>query len=298
MTFSLPLLASGMTALGVVALVWLVAGDRREAGRPGPLSLRDAELAASVGTRAVRPAVRWLARRARRLTPLGLIEAMDRRVKLAGMEERFSLERALALKFAVALFGLVLGLLTIAAGARAIGLGLIVLGYFAVDGVMLSRAQERQKQIQRELPDALDQLTISVEAGLGFEAAMERASRHSGPLAYELSRTLGEIQLGLSRREAMAHLVTRTDVQDLRRFVAALVHAEGFGVPLARVLRTQAADLRDKRRQRAQERAARIPVLLSFPLVFFVLPATFVVLLVPAFIQIINALGGELPGVP
>lgn len=293
---TLTLLWAAMIALGLVVFVWAIAGSRRESPARtvgAGADLRAIELQRGVGVRAVTPALRWFSVRARRITPIGLIEFVDRQIVLAGVQDRFPLERALAVKFFTTLLGIAAAVASwILLDWRWLAGLLVVLGYFVVDLVLYSRGQERQKVIERELPDTLDQLTISVESGLGFESAMERASRREGPLAKEMARALAEIQLGSSRREAMLHMVDRTEVGDLRRFVAAMIHAEGFGVPIGSVLRTQAADLRDKRRQRARERAQRIPVLLVFPLIFFIFPSILVILVGPAFIRILEDLFG------
>jgi tight adherence protein C len=131
-----------------------------------------------------------------------------------------------------------------------------------------------------------------VEAGLGFEGAIERVVKAgSGPLNDELRRVLLEMQLGASRADALRHLADRTDVPDLKSFVFAIVQSEAYGLPIAKVLRVQASELRDKRRQRAEERALKIPVLLIFPLAFGIFPALFIVLLGPAAIRIFRDLG-------
>ena len=290
------LIWSALIAFGAVVFLWAIAGNRTEksvrtVGHGA--DLRAIEMQRGVGTRAVTPTLRWFGLRARRFTPIGLIEFLDRQVTLAGVREKFPLERALATKFFTTLLGIAVAVVTWRVlDYRWTALVLAVLGYFLVDLLLWSRGRERQKTIEKEMPDTMDQLTISVESGLAFEGALERASRREGPLAYEIGRTLGEIQLGSSRREAMLSMVDRTEVGDLRRFVAAMIHAEAFGVSIAAVLRAQAADLRDKRRQRAQEKAQRIPILLIFPLIFFIFPAIFVVLIGPAFIRILEELFG------
>lgn len=292
----MPFLYAAMISIGLVIFVWAIAGTRREtparaAGTDA--DLRSIEMQRGLGSRAITPSLRWFSLRARRITPIGLIEFVDRQIVLAGVQDSFPLERALAVKFFTTLAGIAGGVAAwIFLDWRWLAVLIGVLGYFVVDLILWSRGRERQQTIEKELPDTLDQLTISVESGLGFEAAMERAARREGPLAREMGRALTEIQLGSSRREAMLHMVDRTEVPDLRRFVSAMIHAEGFGVPIASVLRTQAADLRDKRRQRARERAQRIPVLLVFPLVFFIFPSIFVVLIGPAFIRILADLFG------
>ena len=154
---------------------------------------------------------------------------------------------------------------------------------------MYSRAKERSQQIGLELADTLDQMTIAVEAGLGFDAAMVRAARNGkGPLAEELVRTLQDIQMGRSRRQAYEALAQRTEAADLRRFVRAVIQADAYGISIADVLRTQAAEMRVKRRQRAEEKAMQIPVKVIFPLILCILPTLFIVLLGPAVLQIVH----------
>jgi tight adherence protein C len=163
------------------------------------------------------------------------------------------------------------------------------------DFLASQRADARRRRIQQELPDTMDQLTIAVEAGLGFEAALLRvAHQGTGPLAEELRRTMQDIQLGMARSEALEALGSRTSVTDLQRFVAAIRQAERYGLPVANVLRTQAAELRDKRRQRAEEHAMKIPVKVLFPLIFCILPTLFVVILGPGAIRFMQTggLGG------
>ena len=166
--------------------------------------------------------------------------------------------------------------------------------YVVPELLLYSRGQERQQAISLELADTLDQMTIAVEAGLGFEAAMSRAGRNGrGPLAEELVRTLQDIAVGQPRREAYLALAERTAVPDLRRFIRAVVQADAYGVSIADVLRTQAAEMRLKRRQRAEEKAMQIPVKVIFPLILCILPTLFIVLLGPAALDIAAAFGGE-----
>ncbi len=145
------------------------------------------------------------------------------------------------------------------------------------------KAAERQEVILRDLPDTIDLLAISVEAGLGFEAALGVVCEHfDSALADEFSRTLQEMELGLPRREALQGLKRRTDVPDLSNFVLALTQADALGMPVGRVLKTQASEMRSKRRQWAREKAGKLPVKILFPLVLFVFPPIFVVILGPA----------------
>lgn len=164
-------------------------------------------------------------------------------------------------------------------------------GAFALPDLVLSRrASERQSQIERELPDLLDQMVVSVEAGLGFEAAMSRvAKQNEGALPHELQRVLPDVRFGMSRRDAFTKLLKRTDSSDLKQFVNALTQAERLGMPLADVLRVQADEMRKKRRMRAEETALKIPVKLVFPLLLCILPALFVVIIGPAIIRVADS---------
>jgi tight adherence protein C len=170
-----------------------------------------------------------------------------------------------------------------------------VLMFFAPDIVISARATERQRNILFALPDTLDQMTICMEAGLAFEAAMARASHsNSGPLAQEMVHTLQEIQVGVGRRDALSALAKRSDVTDLRHFVTAVLQAERYGVPIARVLNDQAAELRLRRRQRAEEAARKLPLKLIFPLILFIMPPLFIIVVGPAALQLMDSLSGGL----
>lgn len=209
--------------------------------------------------------------------------------------DSFALERVLVLKFVLGALGFVISLVFFSdlPGLQrlAVTVFFVGLGFFIPDAVIARRGRDRQAQIQLELPDTLDQLTMSVEAGLGFEAALARASQTGdGPLAQEFNRTIREVQLGVPRDDALRQLSERTDVADLDSFVLAVVQSEKYGIGIGSVLRVQAEELRDKRRERAEERALKIPVLIIFPLAFCIFPAIFIVLLGPAAIQIYESL--------
>lgn len=262
-----------------------------------PNDLRLAVLEQSAHDRMITPALAALARRARRFTPDGVIEKLERRAFLAGLADSWPTERLLAVKAAL---GLAMGLAGTLAFLSNPGLmtailtGLLFLGgFFTPDFLMDVKAKERQGAIERQLPDVLDQITICVEAGLGFEAAMARVAENAGPLPQEIGRTLQDIQIGVSRDSALKNMLDRTDVLDLRTFVHAFVQAERYGIPIAQVLRIQSGEMRDKRKMKAEERAMKMPVKIVFPVVLCILPALFVVVAGPAVVRLSHtSLGG------
>ena len=162
-------------------------------------------------------------------------------------------------------------------------------GYVLPNILLYNAGQKREKLMRNALPDAMDLLTISVEAGLGFDAAVSRVAKNGdGPLDQEFARLLQEMQLGIGRVEAMRAMAERTSLADLKSFCLAMVQADSLGIPIARVLRIQSSEMRTKRRQRAEEKAQQVPVRIMIPLVLFILPCLFIVILGPAGIQIAN----------
>ncbi len=299
MPIPIPVLVACL-AIGIsvpLALASVLQGRTRSAtaGDGNFTDLRTVDLSRSPLERVLRPAVAALARRARRLTPKGWVASLERRITLAGAELSWPIERVLAVKTLAGIGGTLAIVGTLRAGRGTTWLiASIVLGvgaYFVPDLILGGRAKERQQEIEVALADTLDQVTISVEAGLAFEGALARAARSGeGALAIELMRTLQEMQLGASRQEALRNLANRTEVPDLRTFIFAVIQAEGYGLPIAQVLRVQAAELRDKRRMRAEEKALKVPVKIIFPLVACIFPSLFIVLLGPAAIRIWRAL--------
>ncbi|MEW1809501.1 type II secretion system F family protein [Pseudarthrobacter phenanthrenivorans] len=228
-----------------------------------------------------------------RVTPKGYVAWLDKLLARAGRPAQLPLPRLLIAKPALALLVAILGILVIknnlTPSASLFVVLAAVLAYFVPDILVHGRGAERQKAIELELPNTLDQMLISVEAGLGFEAAMARAGQNGkGPLAFELMRTLQDMQVGRSRREAYEALATRTDVPDLRSFVRSVVQADIYGIAIAKVLRTQAKQMRVKRRQRAEEKAMKLPVKVLFPLMFAILPVLFIVIIGPAAINVMK----------
>lgn len=288
-----------------VPLLWWAVGSARGtsqavarnlAGGVTPISdLRQIALGRSMTDRAVLPAVRTVAGWAQKLTPTAWVRNLEHRITLAGEQGRWPIERLLALKLTLGLIGAAGSLVLI--GARLAPLPILaagtfgIVGYFLPDLFFRAKASERQKLIRLALPDTIDQITISVEAGLGFDSALDRVGRAgNGPLAEELIRTLQEIHVGVPRDDALRNLVVRTDVGELRHFVFAIIQAENYGIPIADALRVQSGELREKRRQAAEERALKIPVKLVFPLLFCIFPTLFVVLVGPATIRIVRML--------
>lgn len=263
----------------------------------GRVDLRSSQLAIPALSRILIPAGQWLARLSRRLSPAEAYERLEQELVWAGNPRGWDVERVMALKILTPLAAgggvLILTLLADLPG------GLVLLstvlfaaaGWYAPEWVIRSRAQERQHEIQLALPDSLDLMAITVQAGLAFDAALTRVARNvKGPLGQELYRVVQEIQLGKSRAEALRDLGDRTNVEDLRGFVGAMVQAEAFGIPIARVLNVQSREIRIRRRQRAEEAAQKLPVKIVFPVVLTIFPALFVVLLGPAAIDIYDTI--------
>ena len=273
-------------------LFWAFAGKTATARRPGYTAdqitdLRSVVLQQGTGERVVGPVFRTLGARARRFTPAGMVDKLETRVIHAGMQAEWPVERVLAAKFLMAFLGLVFAYLLVGTGNLFFLILAPVGGFYLPDFIVSGRASERNTLIERQLPDILDQMTVSVEAGLGFDAAMSRVvAEDSGPLVDELGRAMQDVQFGVPRIEAMRGILERTDCSDLKHFILALGQAERLGMPLAKVLRIQAKEMRMKRRQRAEEQALKTPVKLVFPLVLCILPSLFVVILGPAAIRI------------
>jgi len=263
---------------------------------------RDAELLVPLADRALLPVLHGLTSVGRRFTPMGYVEKVRQKFVYAGEATPDVVDRFLAIR-AVTAFGAVVaffavfvfGLLPLAPGlaTNATG-GLIIFALLAgPDAVLNRKVQERQHGIQVMLPDVLDLLTISVEAGLGFEQAMDRViDSVPGPLTDEFARMLGETRAGASRADAMRAMDERCNVAELRSFVLAILQADTFGVSIGRVLRAQSEEMRIKRRQLAQEKAQKAPVKMLIPMVFCIFPALFVVVLGPAALNIRDSFGG------
>ncbi|WP_426299045.1 type II secretion system F family protein [Arthrobacter sp. R-11] len=248
---------------------------------------------------AARPAnaAQWLSGMSRQLVPGSYIAWLDKQLAGAGRPKDWPLGRILMVKPLMALSGAFLGVLLFlgdpSAGKALLGFAAAALAYFVPDILIRSNAQKRREAMKLALPNALDQMLISVQAGLGFEAAMARAAENGkGPLADEFIRTLQDIQVGRSRKEAYLDLSERVDVRDVRSFVRAVVQADAYGIAIAKVLKAQAQEMRLKRRQRAEEHAMKIPVKILFPLITCIFPALLVIILGPAVLSIAKMFEG------
>jgi tight adherence protein C len=247
----------------------------------------------------------WARTLARRLSPASTAGALQHRLDVAGNPGRWTTDRVLAAKgfglVGLAVVGAVYGLL-IAHDVPLAVLGFVVgglAGFFVPDLLLYNAGLRRQARIQLALPDSLDMLTVCMEAGLGFDAALAQVSRNtSGPLASEFTRVLQEMQIGQARGDALRGMLSRTTVRELRVFVAALVQAGDLGIPIAKVLREQAGEMRIRRRQHAEEQAQKVPVKIMFPLVTCLFPALMVVVIGPGILQIAHALFHVNVGLP
>jgi tight adherence protein C len=234
---------------------------------------------------------------ARKYTPVGLVEKLERNYMLAGRPESTNVPKMLSLKIIFGVVGLVIGLYMFTTNDGILGKILLLAaplgGYFAPDILINGQAKRRQEEIQYSLPDLLDQITISIESGTSFENALSRAGQSGeGPLADEVVRTVQDIGLGVSRRDAYDALVKRTDVEELRSFVRAIVQGEEFGVPVSEIVRDQAQQMRVARRLRAEGKANQVPVKMLMPLMVTILPVLFMIILGPAIIGAAAAFRG------
>jgi tight adherence protein C len=258
-------------------------------------NVRDQELLNPVRERVLSPALRALTDIGRRITPVGFVDSVRQKFVYSGNPsadavDRFLAEQVIAVVVAFVLIVLVFVRKPVSGTTFWMVIGfLIAIALLGPTATLNRKVQERQVALRNKLPDILDLLTISVEAGLGFEQALDRTvSAVPGPLSEEFGRMLGEVRAGASRADAMRSLETRTNVPEIRSFVLAILQADTFGVSIGRVLRAQADEMRIKRRQIAQEQAQKAPVKMLIPMVFCIFPALFVIVLGPAVLRIVN----------
>ncbi len=262
-------------------------------------SLEDVELSMSFQDRVVVPIVRWIADISSKLTPEKQIQETRRQIELAGMAGQIEPAIFFAFRVIAAVFlplGAFFVFFVASTGffgpvmSAAFTIGSAIVGFFLPNLWLSSKISKRQESIVRALPDALDLLTICVEAGLGFDSAMGKVfEKWDNDLALAFGRVLREIQLGKGRREALKDMSDRMDVPDVTSFIAAIVQADSLGVSMSQILRVQSDQMRVKRRQRAQEKAQAAPIKMMLPLVFLIFPSLWIVLLGPAAIKVLES---------
>ncbi len=262
------------------------------------MSAVEQELAKPFAERVVRPWLHRLARIAERMTPRGSAENVDGKLNAAGRPWHLNAREFTGLRVLSIMVFLVPGFVALRGIDGSILMRMAAAGLCIFVGVMLPdfmlarAAGERKAQIRRTLPDTLDLLMVSVEAGLGLDAAIQKVTEKlQGPLADEMRQALQEMRLGKLRMEALRSMAQRSQVAELSMFVAAVYQADQLGVSISRVLKIQGQTLRSQRTQRAREVAAKLPIKMLFPLIFFIFPALFVVILAPGAIQAAKALG-------
>jgi tight adherence protein C len=264
----------------------------RRAATYGRMEVRSEAQGETFHDRFLAPLREWLAGWALKANPRLSVDSIAMKLLAAGVGRRISPTGFLAIKGGAALGGLVLGTMI---GGRFAGVAwallaalfLGALGFFIPDYALTLKGRGRRERIRADLPDALDLLAVSVEAGLGFDGAVAKLSEHmEGPLAEEFGLTLSEMRIGESRQEALKRLAERVDAPELSAFVRAIIQADTLGTTLGRILRVQAADSRLRRQAAAEERAMKAPIKMLFPTVLFIFPAMFLVILGPAILNI------------
>lgn len=271
---------------------------RAMARDPEKIDLTDLELSKPFSERVIQPIFERLGKLISAITPAEVIRETKRKILQSGLKIKATTFVAMQIILAVAIPAMLglMGTVSNVGGLRGVGMLIIsgVIGYFLPDVWLKSRVSARKAEVTRGLPDALDLLTVAVEAGLGFDMALTKlVEKSKGPVSQEFGRVLHEVRMGKPRREAMRDMAERVDAPDLSQFISALVQADKLGVSIANVLRIQSDQMRLKRRQRAEETAMKAPLKMSFVLVFFVLPALLIVLLGPAGIAVIEQLSGN-----
>ncbi len=303
----LPIVIAGVAALAILLIFVGLAGNApidpvqarlTQLGTVNAKNLEELELQQPFIERTLRPLASRLSGAVARITSTSFTERTEKRLALAGHPGNLRVADWLGIKAIAAIvvagilfvfFGLVGGniLMGILLGVAGLGIGYIVPEFW-----LSSKVRGRQKAILRMIPDALDLLTISVRAGLGFDGALGKVvEKLKGPLTDEFRRALAEIRVGKARRDALRDIVPRTEVPALTNFIGAIIQAEQLGVSISKVLQVQSEQLRIERRQRAEEQAAKAPIKMLFPLVGCIFPSLFIVILGPALIRIMINLG-------
>jgi tight adherence protein C len=262
-----------------------------------PRTLEELELQRPLSERTLKPIIQGISSLIGRFYPQNTVRSIGLKLKRAGMETT-TVEFFLGVKGFASIVGgvLISGLVNAISGDPlwTLGglLGGIILGFMAPDFYLSSRAGGRASSIIEQLPDALDLLTISVEAGLGFDAAIVKVTeKMKGPLSDEFKRASGEQRVGKSRQESLRGITERVEVKELQNFISAIIQADQLGVSMSKVLRIQSEQLRQDRRQRAEQKAARAPILIMLPTVGCIFPSLFIVILAPAALSALSSCG-------
>jgi tight adherence protein C len=260
-----------------------------------PRTMEEIELSRPFSERVITPLLRAIARALTRLTPQRNMEALQHRLAVAGNPNNWSAVDFIGIRgvSAIVALGVAFLIVSISHATPLLFLLLVIsgglLGFYLPLIWLNLRARDRQIEIQKALPDALDLLTISVEAGLGLDSAFQKVTQKwENELSRGIARVLSEIRIGKLRREALRDMADLMDVQDVTNFVAAVIQAEQLGVSIANVLRIQSEQMRIKRRQRAQEKAQQAPIKMLIPLAFLIFPSMFIVLLGPAVLRLLT----------
>jgi tight adherence protein C len=243
--------------------------------------------------RALLPMKTGLARAVLRITPRASVETVTNKLLRAGLNRRVSPTGYLASKAILCFLGFVGGQVfasiagALASKALLLGIVFAIVGFMLPDVVLTLKTRSRKEVLRAELPDALDLLAVSVEAGLGFDGAISKLTEHmDGPLADEFALALGEMRIGESRQNALTKMMKRVDTPEFSSFVRAIIQADQLGISLGRILKVQAGDTRNRRQLAAEERAMKAPIKMLFPTVIFIFPAMFIVILGPAFMNL------------
>jgi tight adherence protein C len=267
-----------------------------------PRTLEEIEMQAPFMERFIKPLAGQTSKVVSRLTPAGALESTQRQLLFGGYAGRLQVSDFLGIKGLSTLIGLGIAIaISLLAGVSSIVTFLLILvfgglGYFMPDLWLRGQISKRRDQVARALPDAIDLLTISVEAGLGFDQALARVvSKSDNALTREFARVIQEMRIGVSRRDALRALVERTGVEDLSTFISAIIQAEQLGASVANVLRIQAAEMRTRRRQRAERLAHEAPIKMLFPMAFLIFPPIFIVVLGPAIPKIVKTFAPNVP---
>ena len=300
-----PILFAGLVFLGVILIfASMLMGQaldpvqaRLQQIAVRPRTLEELELQRPLSERTLRPIIQGLSGLVSRFYPANTVRGLALKLRRAGMEGT-STEFFLGIKGFAAIVGAIgvssiVNLVTADLTMTLLGLvGGILLGFMAPDYYLTSKASSRGNGILTQLPDALDLLTISVEAGLGFDAAIVKVTeKMKGPLTDEFKRAAGEQRIGKARSEALRGISERVEVKELQNFISAIIQADQLGVSMSKVLRIQSEQLRMERRQRAEEKAARAPILIMLPTVGCIFPSLFIVILAPAALSALSSCG-------